>query len=230
MKKLTHFEVENLIENLVVDSTKKSKKISPLGETFIKKWRTCKTKKDKFMFFEQVMDKKRSLLSEGLDSKSSMIDEGLFDLFKSVGVGGWSTFKEWMFQKLLTKIASMFGSQGDPDLIKGLSIGLSNIDWTDNWRKLLSPVQNCEFFANAMVDGVIEYYVDKKIDTMFGDTVFGDTLRNAVVDALNDEKHVQSIQNILINIVCKATRSLFGGKGIFDAAKTAFSGGKPSMS
>ena len=230
MKKLTHFEVENLIENLVVKNTKKRKTITPLGETFINKWKTLKTKKEKFMFFENIMSKKTSLLNEGLTSKSNSIDEGLFDLFTSGVKGGWSTFKEFMFQKILTKVASMFGSEGDPDLIKGLSIGLSNIDWTDNWRKLLSPVENCEFFADAMVDGVIEYYVAKKVDDMFGNTVLGDTLRNAVVDSLNDQEHVQGIQNMLINIVCKATRSLFGGKGIIDAAKTVFSGGKPSVS
>lgn len=217
MKTLTPFQIENLIESLVKDELNKKEKkrrVSPLGETFIKKWKTCKTKKEKFLFFETVFSQRKKVLNEGKNHNS--IDEGLMDLFSSVAGGGWSTFKEWVFSKIIKKVAELFGAEGDPELIKAISIGLANIDWTENWRKVLSPVQNCNFFANAIADSVIEYYIDKKLDEMFGDTTLGDTIRNAVVDALRDEEHVQKIQDLVISVVCKAVSTLFSGKGFGD--------------
>jgi len=209
MKKLTDFQIENLIESTVQnDRLSKRKKIK---EYHIKKWNSCKTKKERFEFFNEFYQRRNVLINEGYGYD---MDEGIVsDLFSS-GLGGLkSSFKEWISKKIVGGIASMFGAQADPDLLNAISIGLANLNWTQDWPKLVSPVKNCEYISDVLVDSVLEYYVDKKVDTMFGQSILGDSLRNAVMDALNDEQHVQSIQNALTGIICKALRAMFGGEG-----------------
>ena len=115
----------------------------------------------------------------------------------------------------------------DRDLLNGISIGLANLDWVEDLGKLLSPVKNCKFISDKLIGSVFEYYIDKKIDQTFGDTKIGDALRNAVVDAFNDQKHVQAIQDIFNDMFCKVLTSMFGGGGsIMDKVGGLFGGGK----
>ena len=223
MEKLTDFQIENLIESMV-QKNKKTKRIK-LKEFYIKKWNNCSTKRERHEFFNEFFLRRKKLINEGLDVR---MDEGVLgDLF-SGGLGGFkSTFKEWLTKKIVNGIASMFGSSVDPLLINAISIGLANLDWTKDWTKLVSPIKNCEYISDVLVDSVLEYYVDKKVDQMFGDSVLGDSLRNAVMDALSDETHVQSIQNALSGMFCKVIRNLFGGEsgGIMSKVGDMMKGG-----
>lgn len=210
IKKVINENINILNEEEIISKSKKNKKISPLGKKLINTFQKCETKEEKFSFFESILSERRKIINE--DRHLSKLDEGIFDFFTSGIKGGWSTFKEYFFQKLLSGVAKMLGHSGDSKLIKAMSIGMANIDWSQNWKKVFSPVKNCEFFADELADGIIEYYIDEKLDSMFGDTKLGDTLRNAVVDALADQKFVQSIQNLLIDVVCKVVRSIFGDR------------------
>ena len=223
MEKLTDFQIENLIESMV-QKNKKTKR-TQLKEYYIKKWNNCTTKRERHQFFNEFFTRRKKLINEGQDVR---MDEGILgDLF-SGGLGGFkSTFKEWLSKKIVNGIASMFGASADPLLINAISIGLANLDWTKDWTKLVSPIKNCEYISDVLVDSVLEYYVDKKVDQMFGDSVLGDSLRNAVMDALSDETHVQSIQNALSGMFCKVIRNIFGGEGagIMDKVGSMMKGG-----
>lgn len=227
MKKLTDLQLENIIEDTI--QKKRKNKINSLVEYYSKKWNNCSTKKERFEFFNELYKRRNNLINEGYSSVT--IDENIIgDLFRKGGGGFLSTFKEWLSKKIIGKIASMISSNPDPDLINALSIGFANLDWTRDWTKLISPVKNCEYISDVMVDSVIEYYVDKKVDKMFGDSVFGDSMRNAIMDALNDQKNVQSLQNVITNIICKAIRSVFGKTSVTDVIKSLSSGKTPSIS
>lgn len=223
MKKLTDFQIENLIES-TIEKNQKLKRIK-LKENYSKKWYSCRTKKERYQFFNEFFIRRKKLVLEGYDTS---MDEGILsDLFSS-GLGGFkSTFKEWLSSKIVNGIASMFGSSVDKDLLNAISIGLANLDWSKDWTKLVSPVKNCNYIADVLIDSVLEYYIDKKVDNMFGDSILGDSLRNAVMDALNDEQHVQSIQNALSGMFCKVLTNLFGGQGsIIDKVSSVLGGSK----
>lgn len=223
MEKLTDFQIENLIESMIQKNKKTNR--NKLKEYYTKKWYSCKTKKERFNFLDEFFIRKNKMINEGYDV--SLDENVLVDLFKSGIGGGVNTFKEWFASKVVNGVARLFGSEVDRDLLNAISIGLANLDWTQDLGKLLSPVKNCKFISDLLIDSVLEYYIDKKIDKTFGDTVIGDTLRNAVVDALNDEKHVQAIQNVFNDMFCKVLTSMFGGGGsIMDKMGGLFGGGK----
>ena len=223
MEKLTDFQIEHLIESMI-QKNKKTKR-NKLKEYYTKKWYSCKTKKERFNFLDEFFIRKNRMINEGYDV--SLDENVLVDLFKSGIGGGVNTFKEWFASKVVNGIAKFFGTEVDRDLLNGISIGLANLDWVEDLGKLLSPVKNCKFIADKLIGSVFEYYIDKKIDQTFGDTKIGDALRNAVVDAFNDQKHVQAIQDIFNDMFCKVLTSMFGGGGsIMDKVGGLFGGGK----
>lgn len=218
MEKLTDFQIENLIETTI----KNNKKIknSKLIEFYKNKWDSCKTKREKHEFLNEFFSKRKKMINEGYDV--SMLDENFLSSLFTGGLGGFkSTFKEWLAGKLV----SALGVE-DPELKKAISISIANLSWTKDWTKLLSPIKNCEYFASQIIHDVMEYYIAKKADTWFGGGVFASSLRNAVVDSLNSEEHIKSLENSISGIVCNAIRKVFGGGNIMSAVKSAVSGSK----
>lgn len=222
MKKLNEFQVENLIETMVNDRKNRSKKI--LLEYYINKWNNCRTKKEKFKFFDDFFAVRRKMLNEGYNNY--YIHEGLFgDLFSSGTRGFKEMIKEWLVKKLLKALGVE-----DPGLKQAIAIGLSNISWSQNLTKFLSPLKNCRFFSNAIMDGVIEYYGREKMSDWVGvgGGMIGDTFANAIFNALNDSSLVQPIQDSIGNAVCTAIEQAFGGKQMDfgSMASNLFGGGK----
>lgn len=208
--KLTDYQVENLIENIVNEN--KNYKVENFKRKYINKLKECKTKKEKFAVLSELYSMRYKTLNEGQGQK--FLTEGILSDIVSSGLGGsWNTVKEFIYKAILGKVNEMFGNRLEPSLISAMAIGLSNIDLAKDWRRFLSPIQNCEFFAAKILKGVSEHYVDKKIDSMFGDTFIGDTIRNALFDAVGQEEHVEAIKNKVTGAVCNAIRSAFGGGG-----------------
>lgn len=219
MKKLTDFQIENLIESVIQNDKKiKAKKIV---EHYTNRWNKCVTKKEKYEFFNEFFSNRKKLINEGYDV--NLLDESILGSLFSGGLGGFkSAFKEWFAGKLVG-----FLGVDDPDLKKALSIGIANLDWTSDWSKLFSPIKNCEFFATQIAHSVIEYYVAKKADTWFGGGAFATALRNAVVDGLNSEQHIKTIEDSIAGIICNAIRKMFGGSGsVIDKVKNVMTGKK----
>ena len=221
MKKLTDYQIENLIETVI--QTSKDKKINDLNIYYTDKWNNTKTKIERLEFFNEFFKNRKTLLNEGYSNDE--INEGLLgDLF-SKGLGGFkSTFKEWISDKIISGLTSMFGIKIDPELLNAFKIGIANLNWSQDWAKLLSPVKNCNYFANVILDSVIEYYINKKIIKMFGDTVLSNSIRNALSDALTDEKYIQTIQNALSGVLCTALQKLFGSGSIKNAVSSMMNG------
>lgn len=222
MEKLTDFQVENLIESMIQKNKKTKEK--QLTEFYIKKWNNCKTKKDRFEFFNEFFSRRKKLINEGYDVS---LDEGILSSLFSGGLGGLkSTFKEWIVKKILGGL----GIQ-DEGLKAKIAMGFANLNWTQDWTKFLSPIKNCSYFADVVADSIMEYYASKLTSKVFGTGVFGDTLRNAISDSLTDEKHVQAIQDAISGVLCSVLQKIFGGGSIMDTVKSAMGGGsKPSGS
>lgn len=218
MKKLTDFQIENLIETIV-----KEKKIinkSNIKEYYLNKWNNCKTKKEKFLFFEEIFSERKKMISEGYDSK--IIDEGIFsDLFGTGVTGAKSAFKEWIAGKLISALGV-----SDPGLKNAIAIGLGNLSWKRDWVKLLSPLKNCRYFTDIILDSVIEYYINKGLNNWFGvgSGTVGTVFRNAMSDTLTDSKFVQPIQNSVGNALCGALEKMFGGGSLKDTISKVMSG------
>lgn len=217
MKKLTEFQIENLIETIVRKN--KINEFETLKRTYIRKWNLCENKRERFKFFNDLFLHRRKMIREGYSP--NMIDEGwITDLFKSGTKGFVSTFKEWIARNVVG-----FLGVKDPGLQNAIAIGLANLDWTEDWTKLMSPVKNCNYFADVIVDSVLEYYIDKKMDDWVGSGPIGSALRNAISDALTDETHVQKLQDSITGILCSALQKSFGSGGLSSMMGNVFGGG-----
>ncbi len=227
MKKLTSIQLEEIIENSVVKANKQIVAEQKLFTSFKTKWNKSKTKSDRFKCLDELFLVRKKLINEGKSVKS--IDENwLTDLF-SGGLGGFkSTFKEWISRKVIGGVMSLFGTN-DPYLKQALAIGLSNINWSQDWSKFLSPVKNCKFLSDLIVDSIAEYYVDKKAKQMFGGGVLMDTMRNAIVDSFTDQATVQKLQDIVEKPFCNFIQKMFGG-GMMKNAITSMAGNGQNQS
>lgn len=216
MKKLTELQIENLIETIVRKN--KNNEFEHLRKTYIRKWNLCENKQERFKFFDELFLHRKKMIKEGYSQSS--IDEGwITDLFKGGTKGFVSTAKEWFVRKVVG-----FLGVKDPGLQNAIAIGLANLDWTEDWTKLMSPIKNCNYFADVIVDSVIEYYIDKKMDEWVGSGTLGSALRNAISDALTDETHVQKIQDAITGVLCSALQKAFGG-GLGSVVGNIFGGG-----
>lgn len=221
MKKLTDFQIEHLIENTI--NKKNNFKNKKLVEFYVKKWNKCETKKERYQFFNEFFINRKRMISEGYNQR--MIDEGLFSSLLGSGLGGFkSTFKEWLAGKLVGALGV-----SDPELKNKIAIALANLDWTRDWSKLLSPIKNCRYFTDVILDSVIEYYIDKGLKDWVGvgTGTLGNAFRNAVSDALTDQKYVQQLQDSIGNILCGALEKMFGG-GISKSIKNVMGMGGES--
>lgn len=216
MKKLTDFQVENLIEETIINKTNLVSE--NFNKSFVKKWNKTKNKDERFKVLDEHFLTRKKLLSEGYNVE--LIDEGILGDILKGGAGGFiSTFKEWLTNKLLGAL----GIQ-DPLLKKSIAIGIANLSWRRDFTKLLSPIKNCRYFSNVILDSIIEVYLNKKITDFIGTGgALQDSIRNAVLDALNSEKHLQSLEDSVGNVICSALEKLFGG-GIKNTLKNVVSG------
>ena len=104
MKKLTDFQIENLIESMIQKNKKTKRK--ELKEYYIKKWHDCSSKKERFEFFNEFFSTRKKMLKEGYDTT---LNEGILMDLLGGGLGGFkSTFKEWISKKIVSGIASVF--------------------------------------------------------------------------------------------------------------------------
>ena len=206
-KKLTDFQVETLIENII--QTKKENKLESLKKVYIKRLRESKSKKETFKILNELYSKNNTLIYEGY-GKEIIYENFLSDIFKQGLGGSWKTVKEYVYRQILNKVNEMFGNKINDELLYAISLGLADIDLSTHWRKFLSPVKNCEFFSDAIMDGVVEYYISKKVNDTFGQTFLGDAIRNAFSDALLDQQNIQQLQDSMSKVVCTAIRSAFG--------------------
>ena len=223
MKKLTDFQIEHLIENTI--NKKNNFKNKKLVEFYVKKWNKCESKKERYQFFNEFFVTRKKMLNEGYNQR--MIDEGIFSTLLSGGLGGFkSTFKEWLAGKLVSALGV-----SDPGLKNAIAIGLANLSWSKDWTKILSPVKNCRYFTDVILDSVIEYYIDKGLKNWagIGTGTLGTAFRNAISDALTDEKYVQQLEDSVGNILCSALEKIFGG-GVTDTIKNVMGGASGSPS
>jgi hypothetical protein len=227
MKELTHIQIEQLIENSVIKASQDISHSKNLALSFKKKWNNCKSKQDRFKCLDELFITRKKLISEGKNIQ--LIDEGwLSDLFSN-GMGGFkSTFKEWISRKVISAVMSMLGVN-DPRLKQALAIGLANVNWSQDWPKFLTPVKNCKYLSDLVVDSIAEYYVDLKAREMFvGGGVFVDSMRNALVDSFKNKETIQKIQDIVEIPFCKFMTKIFGGDTVKNVVNNMMGGQEQS--
>lgn len=228
MEKLTPIQLEEIIENSVMKANKQIIAEQKLFTSFKNKWNKCKTKSDRFKCLDELFLIRKKLINEGKSVKS--IDENwLTDLF-SGGLGGFkSTFKEWISRKIVGSVLSLF-KINDPYFKQALVIGLANVNWSEDWSKFLSPVKNCRFLSDLIIDSIAEYYIDKKAKQMFGGGVLMDSMRNAVVDSFRNKETIQKIQDIVEKPFCDFIQKMFGGGMVKNAISSMAGNNQPQSS
>lgn len=220
MKTLTPIQLESLIEKSVSKASQDIEFNKNLVSEFTKTWDKSKTKKERFKCLDELFITRKKLISEGKDV--TLMDESwLSDLFTG-GLGGFkSTFKEWISRKIIGMISHLWPGGINTEIKQALAIGLSNANWSQDWNKFLSPVKNCKFLSDLVVDSLIEYYLDKKVrQTFTGGGVFVDSIRNAVVDGLRNQETVQKIENFIEVPFCNFITKVFGGNTIKNAVNS----------
>jgi hypothetical protein len=219
--KLTEYQVENIIENIVKKN--EDSKVENFKKHYIKKLKECDNKKETFRVLDELYSMQTKFINEGYNEK--YVNENMLKDIFSLGLsGGWQSVKEYIYRKLLSSISKFLGIQSNPEMIRAMSIGLSNIDFTENWRKFLSPVKNCEFFAEAIVTGLVEYYLAKKVSEVIPDSVFGSTVRNSVIEFLRTNKSSKEFQGEIYGKICDGIRSAFSSGKLTDMIKQKFGG------
>ena len=227
MEKLTPIQLEQLIENCVTKANKEILSERQFIASFKTKWNSKKTKEERFKCLDELFLTRKKLINEGKSVKS--IDENwMTDLF-SRGLGGFKeTFKEWISGKIVGMVLGLF-NVNDPYLKRALVIGMANLNWSEDWTKFLSPVKNCKYLSDKVVDSILEYYLAKKVSNMFpGGGVFVDSMRNAITGALGNQETIQKIENIVEVPFCKLLQKVFGG-GMIQNAVSSMTGQQPTQ-
>jgi hypothetical protein len=189
------------------------------------------TKEDQIKFADDLINEIIFINKQGLN-KTLINEEGGFNVF------GWlqgflGKTPGGFIDTVVERIADWIMDQLNvPDnmLRRAIRVYLAN-----NWRtptKILKLFSDCEHAVQGVTDALVEAYIDKFVDAKFGDNMFYDSIRNAIVSQFRDGKFDEVINGVLINVLCPLLKgSLPKWDNIVNTMKggamSALSGAKP---
>lgn len=189
---------ENLIE--LSNEKKKSiisesKIIKTRGDILVEN-RIIKTKKQQEIFFNEILSEAIYLNSQGFDR--DLINEGFWDtitgFFTNHGTDSIAgTFKEFLVKNIIT----WFG--GDPNswLSTAVETAIGNINISDYGK-----LTDCDFLTKQIAKSISETAVSKIQHDKGLTGGIWDTVRNGLVDALDETTFAQKIEGYLVKTIC----------------------------
>lgn len=151
------------------------------------------TKKDREIFAMKVF--KELLIVESNGDYSKLLNEENTWDWKGLPGWVWDTIKEKVVRQIINFVAPSKKDSWAADVIV---TGLGNVDITE-----IPKLGNCDFvtkkLAKAIVEGSIEHVKRQKMGISTG---LSDVIRNALVDTLEKQNFIKTMEDQITNYIC----------------------------
>lgn len=203
LKQLVH---ENLIQHSIDKKNKliKEQKVVKTRFSLLKEGLNIKTKKDRIIFSNRLMSEMVYLETQGYDQQ--IISEGLFDMIQGI----FGNAGEGIVQMIKQKMADWFLNKLHPDLQKTWVAGIITNVFTDTNLMDIPKLLKCDFLTKKLAEAIIEE-IPKQIQYKTGKTDwFYDTLRNSMLETLEESNFGQNLEKGLVSVVCPMVEKIKG--------------------
>jgi hypothetical protein len=195
---------ENLLElsnEKKKNSISESKIIKTRGNILIE-GRIVETKEQQERFFNEILSEAIYLNSQGFDR--DLINEGFWDTITGFFSNHGTDSIAGTFKEFLTKgVISWFG--GDPNswLSTAVETAVGNINISDYGR-----LTECDFLTKEIAKTISETAISKIQHDKGMTGGIWDTIRNGLVDALDESTFAQKIEGYLVKTICPKLNGL----------------------
>jgi len=203
LKNIIH---ENLIQHSIDKKNKliKEQKVVKTRFSLLKEGLNIKTKKDRIIFSNRLMSEMVYLETQGYDQQ--IISEGLFDMIQGI----FGNAGEGIVQMIKQKMADWFLNTLHPDLQKTWVAGIIVNVFTDTNLMDIPKLLKCDFLTKKLAEAIIEE-IPKQIQYKTGKTDwFYDTLRNSMLETLEESNFGQNLEKGLVSVVCPMLENIKG--------------------
>lgn len=203
LKNIIH---ENLIQHSIDKKNKliKEQKVVKTRFSLLKEGLNIKTKKDRIIFSNRLMSEMVYLETQGYDQQ--IISEGLFDMIQGI----FGNAGEGIVQMIKQKMADWFLNTLHPDLQKTWVAGIITNVFTDTNLMDIPKLLKCDFLTKKLAEAIIEE-IPKQIQYKTGKTDwFYDTLRNSMLETLEESNFGQNLEKGLVSVVCPMVEKIKG--------------------
>lgn len=198
-----NISIKNTIkENLIKIKENKTKVINEDTKIVIKRFNfltenaKIRTEKEKKEFFNKVILEMYYLSEQGVNKK--VINEQLLDMLKSLFSQAPETIQQIFLEHFADFIIGIVSPNNkDHFIAKFISTSIGNMPITD-----ITKLTDCGFLTNYLSKSLVETLVRQGADKKLGSNLFYDSLRNAVVEALDESNLGQKIQGIFADFIC----------------------------
>lgn len=104
------------------------------------------------LIIESTINFKKNKIIKEQSTGSDFIDGLSSSLVTSVK----TTIVEYLLDAIEENVGSL-----NKELRDLLESGLMALDWTEDWKKILEPKKNCQYFAGVFADAIIRYLLMK---------------------------------------------------------------------
>lgn len=195
LKSLIRENLLELSEEKKKNNISESKIIKTRGNILIEN-RVIETKEQQEKFFNEILSEAIYLNTQGFDK--DLINEGFWDtltgFFTNHGTDSIAgTFKEFLAKGVI----SWFG--GDPNswLSTAVETAFGNINISD-----YSKLTDCDFLTKEIAKSISETAISKIQHDKGLTGGIWDTIRNGLVDALDESTFAQKIEGYLVKTIC----------------------------
>lgn len=203
LKSLIH---ENLIQHSTQKKNKliKEQKVVKTRFSLLKEGLNIKIKKDRNIFCDRLISEMVYLETQGYNQQ--IISEQLFDFIK----GMFGNAGEGIVQTIKQKMAEWFINKLSPDLQESWIAGVIINVFTDTNLMDLPKLLKCDFLTKKLSEAIIEE-IPKQIQYKTGKTDwFYDTLRNSLLETLEESNFGQNLEKGLVSVVCPMVEKIKG--------------------
>lgn len=203
LKNIIH---ENLIQHSIDKKNKliKEQKVVKTRFSLLKEGLNIKTKKDRIIFSNRLMSEMVYLETQGYDQQ--IISEGLFDMIQGI----FGNAGEGIVQMIKQKMADWFLNTLHPDLQKTWVAGIITNVFTDTNLMDIPKLLKCDFLTKKLAEAILEE-IPKRIQYKTGKTDwFYDTLRNSMLETLEESNFGQNLEKGLVSVVCPMVEKIKG--------------------